>query len=126
MADPSTYRPAPGSIPNQPGVYRFRDEHRRVIYVGKAKNLRSRLTSYFQDLAGLHARTATMVTMSSNSITWSTAAETSLNIASRSFSWVSRRESWEKTSSVEYQPRTKRLFAVVNRSSPWAMPSLPI
>ena len=41
MADPATYRPAPGEIPDSPGVYRFRDEHGRVIYVGKAKSLRS-------------------------------------------------------------------------------------
>ena len=52
MADPATYRPAPGEIPDSPGVYRFRDEHGRVIYVGKAKSLRSRLSSYFQDLSG--------------------------------------------------------------------------
>ena len=45
MADPASYRPAPGSIPDAPGVYRFRDERGRVIYVGKAKSLRSRLSS---------------------------------------------------------------------------------
>ncbi len=61
MADPSSYRPKPGQIPDSPGVYKFRDEHRRVIYVGKAKSLRQRLASYFQDLAGLHPRTRTMV-----------------------------------------------------------------
>ena len=61
MADPSSYRPAPGSIPTDPGVYRFRDAHGRVIYVGKAKSLRSRLSSYFQDISALHPRTATMV-----------------------------------------------------------------
>ena len=44
MADPSTYRPRPGEIPVDPGVYRFRDAHGRVIYVGKAKSLRSRLS----------------------------------------------------------------------------------
>ncbi|MCF2436818.1 GIY-YIG nuclease family protein [Streptomyces thinghirensis] len=54
MADPSSYRPRPGEIPDSPGVYRFRDEHRRVIYVGKAKSLRQRLANYFQDLANLH------------------------------------------------------------------------
>ena len=43
MANPADYRPAPGSIPTSPGVYRFRDPHGRVVYVGKAKNLRSRL-----------------------------------------------------------------------------------
>jgi GIY-YIG catalytic domain-containing protein len=57
MADPSTYRPKPGQIPDSPGVYRFRDAHRRVIYVGKAKSLRQRLANYFQDLAVLHPRT---------------------------------------------------------------------
>jgi excinuclease ABC subunit C len=44
-----------------PGVYRFRDASGRVIYVGKAKSLRPRLSSYFQDIAALHPRTATMV-----------------------------------------------------------------
>ena len=61
MADPVTYRPAPGAIPDAPGVYRFSDAHGSVIYVGKAKSLRSRLSSYFQDLANLHSRTQTMV-----------------------------------------------------------------
>jgi len=61
MADPYTYRPAPGTIPDEPGVYRFRDEHGRVIYVGKAKSLRSRLNSYFADLSGLHPRTRQMM-----------------------------------------------------------------
>lgn len=62
MADPSSYRPAPGTIPTQPGVYRFSDEHGQVIYVGKAKNLRNRLNSYFQDISALHPRTQRMVT----------------------------------------------------------------
>src|SRR6266581_1649305 len=61
MADPASYRPAPGSIPESPGVYRFRDSRGRVIYVGKAKNLRSRLNSYFADFAGLHPRTQSML-----------------------------------------------------------------
>src|SRR5699024_8879526 len=62
MADPATYRPKPGEIPTDPGVYRFFDTHGRVIYVGKAKNLRARLSSYFQDVAGLLPRTQHMVT----------------------------------------------------------------
>lgn len=61
MADPASYRPAPGSIPTDPGVYRFSDQFGQVIYVGKAKNLRNRLNSYFADPAGLHFRTQTMV-----------------------------------------------------------------
>lgn len=55
------WRPATADIPKAPGVYRFRDEQGRVIYVGKAKNLRARLTNYFQDPAVLHPRTAQMV-----------------------------------------------------------------
>ena len=54
MADPATYRPAPGSVPEEPGVYRFSDAAGRVIYVGKAKSLRARLSSYFQDARALH------------------------------------------------------------------------
>lgn len=61
MADPASYRPAPGSIPDTPGVYRFRDPDGRVIYVGKAKSLRGRLQSYFADPRTLHRRTRTMV-----------------------------------------------------------------
>ena len=61
MPDPSTYRPAPGTIPLGPGVYRFRDERGRVLYVGKAKSLRQRLNSYFADVSALHPRTRQMV-----------------------------------------------------------------
>ena len=86
MADPSTYRPAPGSIPTSPGVYRFRDEHRRVVYVGKAKNLRSRLTSYFQDVVNLHPRTATMVT-SAASVEW-TVVNTEVEALQLEYSWI--------------------------------------
>lgn len=71
MADPSTYRPAAGSIPDQPGVYRFSDDHGRVIYVGKAKSLRSRLASYFADVASLHPRTRAMVQAASR-VEWTT------------------------------------------------------
>jgi excinuclease ABC subunit C len=69
MSDPSSYRPAPGSIPVNPGVYRFRDPEGRVVYVGKAINLRSRLNSYFQDFGALHARTQKMLTTAS-SVDW--------------------------------------------------------
>ncbi len=69
MADPSAYRPATGSIPTAPGVYRFRDPQGRVVYVGKAGNLRQRLSSYFADFAGLHPRTQRMLTTAS-SVDW--------------------------------------------------------
>ncbi len=86
MADPASYRPAPGSIPEQPGVYRFRDEHGRVIYVGKARSLRPRLSSYFQDLANLHARTQTMVT-SAASVEW-TVVRTEVEALQLEYSWI--------------------------------------
>ncbi|OEV13477.1 excinuclease ABC subunit C [Streptomyces sp. Amel2xB2] len=86
MADPSTYRPEPGEIPDSPGVYRFRDEHRRVIYVGKAKSLRHRLANYFQDLAGLHVRTRTMVTTAA-SVEW-TVVSTEVEALQLEYSWI--------------------------------------
>ncbi|HET9608786.1 MAG TPA: GIY-YIG nuclease family protein, partial [Acidimicrobiales bacterium] len=55
-------RPPAGTIPDAPGSYQFKDRDGRVIYVGKAKSLRSRLSSYFQDLSALHPRTLAMVT----------------------------------------------------------------
>jgi excinuclease ABC subunit C len=54
-------RPPSGTIPEAPGSYQFIDRDGRVLYVGKAKSLRQRLNSYFQDPAGLAARTAQMV-----------------------------------------------------------------
>ena len=86
MADPATYRPAPGTIPDQPGVYKFRDEHGRVIYVGKAKSLRSRLSSYFQDVANLHIRTQTMVRTAS-SVEW-TVVTTEVEALQLEYSWI--------------------------------------
>ena len=69
MADPATYRPKTSDIPDSAGVYRFRDDRGTVVYVGKAKNLRARLTSYFQDLSALHPRTFSMVTTAA-SVDW--------------------------------------------------------
>jgi excinuclease ABC subunit C len=54
-------RPAAGTIPEDPGSYQFKDADGRVIYVGKAKNLRSRLNSYFGAPHLLHPKTAAMV-----------------------------------------------------------------
>jgi excinuclease ABC subunit C len=86
MADPSSYRPKPGQIPDAPGVYKFRDEHGRVIYVGKAKSLRQRLSSYFQDLARLHPRTRTMVTTAA-SVEW-TVVSTEVEALQLEYSWI--------------------------------------
>jgi len=62
-------RPASGSVPTTPGSYQFKDEHGRVIYVGKASNLRARIANYFQDPSVLHPRTAAMVAAAS-SVEW--------------------------------------------------------
>ncbi|QPL04487.1 MULTISPECIES: excinuclease ABC subunit UvrC [Actinomyces] len=86
MADPSTYRPAPGEIPTSPGVYRFIDAEGRVIYVGKAKNLRARLSSYFQDLAALHPRTQKMVTTAC-AVEW-TVVSTEVESLALEYSWI--------------------------------------
>ena len=86
MATPSSYRPAQGSIPTKPGVYRFRDAKGRVIYVGKAKSLRPRLSSYFQDIANLHPRTATMVTTGA-SVEW-TVVDTEVEALQLEYSWI--------------------------------------
>lgn len=86
MADPASYRPAPGEIPVEPGVYRFRDAERRVIYVGKAKSLRPRLSSYFQDISGLHQRTQQMV-LTASSVEW-TVVSTEVEALALEYSWI--------------------------------------
>jgi len=86
VADPTTYRPRPGEIPVDPGVYRFRDKDGRVIYVGKAKSLRPRLSSYFQDMAALHPRTATMVRTGA-SVEW-TVVSTEVEALQLEYSWI--------------------------------------
>ncbi|MGD9985347.1 excinuclease ABC subunit UvrC [Pseudonocardia sp.] len=86
MPDPATYRPAPGSIPDEPGVYRFSDPRGRVIYVGKAKSLRSRLNSYFADLSNLHPRTRQMVT-TATAVEW-TVVGTEVEALQLEYNWI--------------------------------------
>ncbi len=86
VPDPSTYRPAVGSIPESPGVYKFRDPNGRVVYVGKAKSLRQRLNSYFADVAGLHPRTRQMVTTAS-SVEW-TVVGTEVEALQLEYNWI--------------------------------------
>ena len=97
MADPATYRPAAGTIPVEPGVYTFRDASNRVLYVGKAKNLRARLSNYFQDPAGLHPRTRQMV-FAATHVKWTVVAseDEALNLE---YTWIKR-----------YQPRYNVMF----------------
>lgn len=86
MADPVTYRPSAGTIPDAPGVYRFRDAAGRIIYVGKAKSLRSRLNSYFADPWTLHPRTQQMVT-SAAGVDW-TVVTTEVEALQLEYSWI--------------------------------------
>lgn len=97
MPDPSTYRPATGSIPTSAGVYKFRDPDRRVIYVGKAKNLRNRLNSYFANPAQLHPRTSTMV-HTANSVEW-TVVDTEVEALQLEWTWIN-----------EFNPRFNVMF----------------
>ena len=102
---PLSYRPEPGSIPTQPGVYRFRDTQGRVIYVGKAKSLRPRLSSYFQDIGNLHQRTASMVTTAA-SVEW-TVVNTEVEALQLEYSWIK-----------EFDPRFNVKFRD-DKSYPW-------
>lgn len=88
MSDPATYRPTPGTIPTDPGVYKFRDENRRVVYVGKAKNLRARLSNYFQDITQLHPRTRQMV-QTANSVEWTVVAS-EVEALQLEYTWIKR------------------------------------
>ncbi|MDR2252631.1 MAG: excinuclease ABC subunit UvrC [Bifidobacteriaceae bacterium] len=90
MADPSAYKPEPGAVPTDPGVYRFRDSTGRVIYVGKAKNLRARLSNYFQPLAALHPRTRRMVTTAA-AVEW-TVVGTEVEALALEYSWIKQFE----------------------------------
>jgi excinuclease ABC subunit C len=86
VADPHRYRPAPGEIPEDPGVYRFRDERGRVVYVGKAKSLRQRLNQYFADFTALHPRTQMMLTTAA-SVEW-TVVNTEVEALQLEYSWI--------------------------------------
>jgi excinuclease ABC subunit C len=86
VADPHGFRPAPGAIPESPGVYRFRDQRGRVIYVGKAKSLRQRLNSYFADFASLHPRTQAMLTTAAG-VDW-TVVSTEVEAFQLEYSWI--------------------------------------
>ncbi|MFW0179133.1 excinuclease ABC subunit UvrC [Rothia sp. P7208] len=97
MADPASYRPASGQIPTSPGVYRFRDEHGRVIYVGKAKNLRNRLNSYFQQVSALSPKTYAMVHAAA-SVEW-TVVKNEIDSLQLEYTWIK-----------EYKPRYNIVF----------------
>lgn len=86
MGDTVPYRPKAGEIPTASGVYRFRDAERRVLYVGKAKNLRARLSNYFAPLHTLHERTRRMVT-SAASVEW-TVVRSDVEALNLEITWI--------------------------------------
>jgi len=86
MADVLAYKPRAGEIPTNPGVYRFRDADGRVLYVGKAKNLRQRLSNYFAPLRTLHERTRRMVTTAA-SVEW-TVVSTDVDSLQLEYMWI--------------------------------------
>jgi excinuclease ABC subunit C len=86
VPDPQSFRPAPGTVPDAPGVYKWRDAKGRVIYVGKAKSLRGRLNSYFADAGQLHPRTRQMVT-SAAAVEW-TVVGTEVEALQLEYSWI--------------------------------------
>ncbi|MDR2896804.1 MAG: excinuclease ABC subunit UvrC, partial [Propionibacteriaceae bacterium] len=88
MPDPALWRPKTAEIPAEPGVYRFRDLEDRVIYVGKAISLRSRLTSYFQDPTRLHPRTRMMVHTAAR-VEW-TVVNNEVEALQLEYTWIKR------------------------------------
>lgn len=94
---PPEWRPPASQIPRLPGVYRFQDEQGQVIYVGKAKNLRNRLTSYFEDPLTLHPRTAMMV-QTAKSVQW-TVVNSEVEALTLEFQWIK-----------EFSPRFNVMF----------------
>ncbi|AQP44108.1 excinuclease ABC subunit UvrC [Tessaracoccus flavus] len=110
MADPKSYRPRPGSIPTDPGVYRFFDAFGNVIYVGKAKNLRQRLNSYFADPAALHFRTQTMVRTAAK-VEWTVVAN-ELEALQLEYTWI---QQFDPRFNVKYRD---------DKSYPWLAVSM--
>ncbi len=86
MASDLPYKPKPGEIPTNPGVYRFRDAAGRVLYVGKAKSLRQRLSNYFAPLHTLHERTRRMVTTAA-SVEW-TVVDSDVDSLQLEYMWI--------------------------------------
>ena len=86
MANELSFRPKTGEIPTDPGVYRWLDANGRVLYVGKAKNLRARLSNYFGPLDSLHERTRRMVTSAAD-VQW-TIVKTEYEALQLEFMWI--------------------------------------
>jgi excinuclease ABC subunit C len=114
VADPSSYRPRPGEIPLDSGVYRFRDADGRVIYVGKAKSLRPRLSSYFQDLSALHPRTRSMV-ITGASVEW-TVVSNEVEALQLEYSWI---KEFDPRFNVKYRDDKSYPYLAVTMGEPY-------
>ena len=86
MSNDLSFRPKTSEIPTRPGVYRFYDKKRRILYVGKAKDLRARLQSYFAPLDSLHERTKRML-LSASDVDW-TIVKTEFEALQLEFTWI--------------------------------------
>ena len=86
MSNDLGFRPKTSEIPTNPGVYRFLDETGRVLYVGKAKNLRARLSSYFAPVDSLQEKTRRMV-LSAADVNW-TIVKTEFEALQLEFTWI--------------------------------------
>ncbi len=113
-SSPDRLRPPAGTIPAEPGVYRFRDGHGQVIYVGKATSLRARLSNYFQDPAGLHPRTAAMVA-SARSVDW-VVVGTEVEALSLEYSWI---KEYDPRFNVKYRDDKSYPYLAVTISEEW-------
>ncbi|MFD6053017.1 excinuclease ABC subunit UvrC [Agromyces sp. NPDC060279] len=108
MSGTVPYRPKAGEIPTSPGVYRFRDAERRVLYVGKAKNLRARLSNYFAPLHTLHERTRRMVTTAA-SVEW-TVVRSDVEALQLEITWINE---WKPPFNVRFKDDKSYPYLVV-------------
>ena len=114
MAHDSALRPPTGSIPTEPGVYRFRDAQGRIIYVGKARNLRSRLANYFQDPAQLHPRTASMVA-TARDVDW-VVVGTEVEALTLEYAWI---KEFDPRFNVKFRDDKSYPYLAFNLSDPF-------
>lgn len=107
MADPLSYRPS--NIPEQPGVYRFFNKDEKVIYVGKALNLKNRLGNYFQ--SGLAQRTERMVHEAVR-VDWTIVA-TEVEALQLEFSWIKQ---YSPTYNVQFRDDKSYPYLAISES----------
>ena len=114
MAHESDLRPPVGYIPTEPGVYRFRDATGRIIYVGKARNLRSRLSNYFQDPELLHPRTASMVA-TARDVDW-VVVGTEVEALTLEYAWI---KEFDPRFNVKFRDDKSYPYLAFNLSDPF-------